>query len=81
MKVKVVIEYMDGRMADGEDKLVHHVFGEGDENSGSGADTGEQTTVTCFIDLDIMISCIEKVVYMWYKPNNMQRTIIRMATQ
>ena len=46
MKVKVIIEYMDGRMADGEDKLVHHVFGEGLDRSSSGADTGDQTSIT-----------------------------------
>lgn len=47
MKVKVIIEYMDGRMADGEDKLVHHVFGEGDGTSSAAAnDVGEQTSIT-----------------------------------
>ena len=47
MKVKVVIEYMDGRMGDGEDKLVHHVFGEGDGTSSAATnDVGEQTSIT-----------------------------------
>jgi len=31
MGVNVIIEYMDGRMAEGEEKLANHVFGE-DEN-------------------------------------------------
>lgn len=61
MGVRVVIEYMDGRVEEGEEKLVHHVFGDGadgggDDNRGGGGNTvssngaddkkGERTSIT-----------------------------------
>jgi len=42
MGVKVIIEYMDGRMAEGEEKLVNHVFG--NEENGSAKD--ERMSIT-----------------------------------
>ena len=42
MGVKVIIEYMDGRMAEGEEKLVNHVFGE-EEN---GSDKEERMSIS-----------------------------------
>mmetsp|Transcript_1503 Transcript_1503/g.3187 ORF Transcript_1503/g.3187 Transcript_1503/m.3187 type:complete len:323 (+) Transcript_1503:69-1037(+) len=47
MGVKVVIEYMDGRMGvGGDEKLVHHVFGGGSDGNCNGAGEGEQTCIT-----------------------------------
>eukprot|EP00579_Thalassiosira_antarctica_P000874 CAMPEP_0201876448 /NCGR_PEP_ID=MMETSP0902-20130614/8134_1 /ASSEMBLY_ACC=CAM_ASM_000551 /TAXON_ID=420261 /ORGANISM="Thalassiosira antarctica, Strain CCMP982" /LENGTH=322 /DNA_ID=CAMNT_0048403699 /DNA_START=30 /DNA_END=996 /DNA_ORIENTATION=- len=46
MGVRVVIEYMDGRMKVGE-KLVHHVFGEGESGGNDrAAGGGERTSIT-----------------------------------
>ncbi len=43
--VRVVIEYMDGRMALGEDKLMHHIFG-GEVDDGSDTKKEERTSIT-----------------------------------
>ena len=45
MGVKVIIEYMDGRMVEGEEKLVNHVFGE-DENGSAVADKDERMSIS-----------------------------------
>lgn len=49
MGVRVVIEYMDGRMTPGEGaKLANHVFGEGEvvENDDIASNTVDMTTIT-----------------------------------
>jgi ubiquitin thioesterase protein OTUB1 len=43
--VRVVIEYMDGRMAPGEDKLIHHIFG-GEVEDESDTKKEERTSIT-----------------------------------
>ena len=45
MGVRVVIEYMDGRIQEGEEKVVHHVFGEGN-GGGDNAGKGDRTSIT-----------------------------------